>query len=49
MVDSGRCKLTYEDNEEEFADFYEYEEEGETSSTSQVRSECLMGQHLLEG
>jgi len=37
MVDSGRCKMPYEDNEEEYADFYEYEDEEESGSTAQVR------------
>jgi len=27
MVDSGRCRVPYDDNEEEFSEFYEYEEE----------------------
>mmetsp|Transcript_11229 Transcript_11229/g.30624 ORF Transcript_11229/g.30624 Transcript_11229/m.30624 type:complete len:495 (-) Transcript_11229:426-1910(-) len=31
MVDSGRCKMAYEDNEDEYSDFYEYEGEDESS------------------
>jgi len=35
MVDSGRCKIAYDDNEEEYSDFYEYEDDNESV---QVRS-----------
>ncbi len=29
MVDSGKCKILYEENEEEYAEFYGYEGEEE--------------------
>eukprot|EP00983_Pelagomonas_calceolata_P039519 1137217-Pelagomonas_calceolata.AAC.3 len=37
MVDSGRCKMAYEDNEDEYSDFYEYEGEDESSQVRVIR------------
>ncbi|KAL6746598.1 hypothetical protein V8C86DRAFT_1839150 [Haematococcus lacustris] len=45
MVDSGRCKMVYEDNEEEYADFYDYEaelgSEAEDEANNSVRNKSL--------
>lgn len=27
MIDTGRCKMAYDDNEDEYSDFYDYDEE----------------------
>ena len=33
-MDSGRCKMAYDDNEEEYADFYDYDEEQQQQQQS---------------
>jgi hypothetical protein len=46
MVDSGRCKMAYEGNEEEYEEFYDYslgEEEGEEANGQEGTSGMLRG------
>lgn len=41
MVDSGKCKMVYEDNEEEYAEFYEYEDEEEEDGQGECDGMCV--------
>ncbi|KAJ9508333.1 hypothetical protein QJQ45_011840 [Haematococcus lacustris] len=42
MVDSGRCKMVYEDNEEEYADFYDYEAEPGSEGEDEANNSVLI-------
>jgi hypothetical protein len=36
MVDTNQCKLLYDDNEDEYADYYDWEEEDENEGDEEM-------------
>lgn len=50
MVDTGRCKMAYDDNEEEYEDFYDYSGAGGWARVyHHHRRHCFLGGCLFLG